>query len=723
MRKNYFLLFILLICKPSFAQVVPSGLISYYHFESSDQKGDSILDKSENHNNAVVVNGTTFTADRVGKSDGAILLGGKDNHDNYLTINSGHDRPTINNLNNYTVSFWYRRESFESKGKSPILTIKDNEGVNYLLEMTSDTVQWSHYNGSAQSMKVLAFTELKEKEWYNIAFTIDAEKGEAILYINGQYHGMANGTIKKLLNPSFTLAANPGVSLSGSPAGFDELYIYDRVINSVEINKVKNNCTVLPETPVVGDVYLCGQGTVTISGDVELLWYQGQIESTPFYKGKSITPTLNSTKTYFVSAISAEGCESASRWPVMAMVYPVPEAPNAMNGFICGPGSVTLKAKGDWGTYQWYDSPTETSPIAVGESFITPNLQATTDFFVSIISTVGCESALRTKVTAVVKDIPEPPIAEDVSTCSPGEVVLSATGSSGAYIWYNSISSSTPINFGSNYVIPDLHATTEFFVSSSMNGCESNRTSVKAIVKPIGDIIPPNEEFIICGPGAVTFVLTGDFDYLWYSEDGKLVGTGKTFTTPILVTNTKYNVEVLHGFQCLGKVVGTAEVKVALLPEFEIVGDNAVEPNSVHVYSTNALGFPFTWSVEGGIGKSDSSSIEITWLEAGTGKVSLTAFNPVGCFVTKELNITKGAVIAGIHTFDAIVNDSKIYPNPSEGKFTIACPLPVEEVVLTNVLGQKQRFYSENIESDFRGMVFAEIKTSQGTFVKKIELK
>jgi uncharacterized repeat protein (TIGR03803 family) len=67
--------------------------------------------------------------------------------------------------------------------------------------------------------------------------------------------------------------------------------------------------------------------------------------------------------------------------------------------------------------------------------------------------------------------------------------------------------------------------------------------------------------------------------------------------------------------------------------------------------------------------------------------------------------------------------NSVIYPNPSNGEFTIRTDGNIESVVITNVLGQKEKFNSNPIHSHFKGLVIVEIKTDKGILIKKAELK
>lgn len=67
----------------------------------------------------------------------------------------------------------------------------------------------------------------------------------------------------------------------------------------------------------------------------------------------------------------------------------------------CGNGSLTLQAAAVDGIVKWYDSPTATTPIATGNSYITPILSSTTTYYVD----AGCISE-RKPITATIFPLP-----------------------------------------------------------------------------------------------------------------------------------------------------------------------------------------------------------------------------------------------------------------------------------------------------------------------------
>lgn len=110
------------------------------------------------------------------------------------------------------------------------------------------------------------------------------------------------------------------------------------------------------------------------------------------------------------------------------------EITSVENGLNCGTGSVLIKANGatDNAYFNWYESLDAIDPIPNQNSgeYLTPEIDATKFYFVSIVNEVGCESLARTKVVAEVVNAEQPDIFIE------GDVI-STTAVADFYQWYN----------------------------------------------------------------------------------------------------------------------------------------------------------------------------------------------------------------------------------------------------------------------------------------------
>ncbi|HEY0654541.1 MAG TPA: T9SS type A sorting domain-containing protein, partial [Chryseosolibacter sp.] len=204
-------------------------------------------------------------------------------------------------------------------------------------------------------------------------------------------------------------------------------YIYNQAVtvNYYELNQITS---VVPASA-------CEKGALTLTAagaqsNGSYRWYETENAVEPIAGQSSssfTTPMLEATKTYYVSAVNSNGCESLTRTPVTATISSKSEISSVVPSSVCGQGQVTLQASGapSTGAYRWYETQEGGNPIAdaVGARFTTPVLSQSKTYYVSAITASGCESDVRKPVTATVNAVPAP-----VITANGFEVSVNANG-------------------------------------------------------------------------------------------------------------------------------------------------------------------------------------------------------------------------------------------------------------------------------------------------------
>ena len=111
-----------------------------------------------------------------------------------------------------------------------------------------------------------------------------------------------------------------------------------------------------------------------------------------------VAPTVPTT--YTVTIRDGVCIRAASVLVTPAPAAPPAAAPRAR----CGAGTVTLTATGApaGGGYEWFADPVSGAVLGTGAGFTTPNLTATTTYYVGTVSAGGCTSATRTPRTALI---------------------------------------------------------------------------------------------------------------------------------------------------------------------------------------------------------------------------------------------------------------------------------------------------------------------------------
>ncbi|MCS6904659.1 MAG: fibronectin type III domain-containing protein [Bacteroidia bacterium] len=331
----------------------------------------------------------------------------------------------------------------------------------------------------------------------------------------------------------------------------------------------------LPSLPIISNSIIarCGQGAVTFSATMgqipgtEMRLYDAEvggnlITSDNTFPFELRTPILPFTNSYFVESINTlTGCASP-RIRVTAEVTPGPSVPSAVSVSRCGSGPITITALMGANAGQemrLYVQQLGGTPLLVDNTspytFTIPLVANTTTYFVSSANQ-NCESE-RIQVVVTIHSLPSPPFVIAPTRCGEGRVVITAqmTEVPGTVMrLYNAVQGGSLVASSSinpyELTIPNLSATTTFFVASANSNCESNRTPVVVTVlsKPAA---PFATAATVCGSGVVTFSVRSPenitLTYRLYNSPNSVAplvppvtGNNVTITTPVINTSTTF---------------------------------------------------------------------------------------------------------------------------------------------------------------------------------------
>ena len=218
----------------------------------------------------------------------------------------------------------------------------------------------------------------------------------------------------------------------------------------------------------------------------------------------------------------------------------IPQITGTTNAIRCGNGSVTLQATANLGTVNWYTTATGGTPVFSGNSFTTPVLSTTTNYYVDALP-IGCTTPNRTMVTATINALPVTQFITPTTVCQNTSTTLTASTTAGVINWYDSATSTTPLATGTTFTTPNLSVTTTYYFEALNNNCVSARTPITVQVS-IAPIV--QDEFIgICENTGVTIHAgINNATYLW--------STGATTQTIIIWNAGNYSVTITNSFGC-----------------------------------------------------------------------------------------------------------------------------------------------------------------------------
>jgi gliding motility-associated-like protein len=277
-------------------------------------------------------------------------------------------------------------------------------------------------------------------------------------------------------------------------------------------------------------------------------WYATATSTTVLSSAPTFSPTLTAAAQFFVD-VEVNGCVSP-RTAVNVSVNPTPAAPNVNTVLpICEGQLTTITANGPGSSYNWYqDASGGVALLTNSATFNTPILTTSKSYYVETIVN-GCASP-RTEVVVTVLAAPlAPTIAGNITLCAGSSTTLTASGTGTTYEWFDAASGGNLVASGKTFTTPILTANTSYFVQISANGCSSTRTSVDITVNPIsaGPTFNPVPPVCAGNPALITASGTGTLRWFDVAVGGTLLGTGASYVTPPLSSNTSYWIEADNG--------------------------------------------------------------------------------------------------------------------------------------------------------------------------------
>ncbi len=212
------------------------------------------------------------------------------------------------------------------------------------------------------------------------------------------------------------------------------------------------------------------------------------------------------------------------------------------NTIICNNTKATLFARGE-GQLGWYSASTGGNYLGGGDSYTSPNLTASTTYFVQDST---CSASTRLAVTVTVTT---PSIINNVdgSNCGPGKVSLFAQANTGLVNWFAASTGGVALGSGNTFTTPTLTTNTTYYAEAgSTSGCtSSSRTAVIAniVTPPTITSVQPADR---CGTGVLTLTATpsaGNVNWFTTPTGGSTVFTGTSFITPSISATTDYYAE------------------------------------------------------------------------------------------------------------------------------------------------------------------------------------
>lgn len=241
-----------------------------------------------------------------------------------------------------------------------------------------------------------------------------------------------------------------------------------------------------PSAPVPAHDSVCKSGVVELSvssptSNLTFNWYTAPFGGTSIFTGTTKTLFINRDTVFYVSSISANGCES-DRVPVRGVINPSPNVEAGPDRSVCsGVPSISLNPFPTNGTW--------TGPLTVSNNVVslTGALAGDYKLYYSVTNALGCSTT--DSLIVRIKPIPVVSAGPDFSVCTNNQpIILTATPAGG--IW-----SGNNIQADGSYQPSIASPGTDVLVYSfTQDGCTGTDTVLVDVrqAPPIFDVITTN---------------------------------------------------------------------------------------------------------------------------------------------------------------------------------------------------------------------------------------
>lgn len=445
--------------------------------------------------------------------------------------------------------------------------------------------------------------------------------------------GATNSTLYVSITGTYSVIVTNSTTGCSDTAQFVATQNPAPVINASGVSVTPSSCT--QPTGVISGATVSGNAPFTFN------WYNS---SNVLISSSTTTDSLAniSAGTYSLVVIDANGCKDTIG-PVTMTNSNAPNQPIALSpaAYCSGQTINALSAVGSGGTITWYSDAGLTNQIGTGSIF-TPNPAPTitTTYYVTETQN-GCQSN-ATAVTITINPAPNAPTANGASYCSNQTVgAVTASGSSGTYVWYSDAGLTNVLATGANFIpSPTPTNTTTYYVTVTSGGCTSAATPVTITINQAPQVTgSPVIDTAACGltnGGISGITVTGGtpaYTYNWVNTaTGSTVGTSPNLTG-VGAGNYSLTVTDVNGCSATGlagvfTVPSTPGVVAAITPT--TASGNVPFTVTFNNNSTGASNYQ--WNFGNGT-STNTQNATITYTNIGTYTVTMIASNG-GCLDT-----------------------------------------------------------------------------------------
>lgn len=469
-------------------------------------------------------------------------------------------------------------------------------------------------------------------------------------YQDSELNGLTESNLKLLYNDgSGWLSEN--ISTNNATANYETATLTSKTLNELSLGtSIQTFCN-------AGRV-----SNLTPNGST-IKWYAAASGGSVLASSTPLT-----TATYYYT-VTTNGAVS-SRIPASVVVNVTPSASVSNQNFCLSATVANLVATGT--AIKWYTSSTGGQPLSAN----VPLLSGAHNFYATQTLN-GCESVSRRIFVATVNVTPNPTASSPQTFCY-GAKVSNLVTTTGIYLkWYATGTGGTALYSGA------VLSSGNYYVSQTINGCESLRTLVTVIVNSTPS--PTASTQTLCSGSKISYLVAIGTGIKWY--DTATSTAPLATSTSIAGSTTYYASQTLNGCEST-RIPVSVSLQVTPAP-------TAITQSFAHGATVSNL---------------VATGSTIQWYAASTGGVALnssTALVTATYFCTQTINgcessrkavsVRVAAALVGntVNTIvqkveNSITSQFKTYPNPTRSILAIETSNneTIDKVIVVDLLGK-----------------------------------
>ncbi|GEM_PF-1971726 len=313
------------------------------------------------------------------------------------------------------------------------------------------------------------------------------------------------------------------------------------------VNDVTLTIQQTPPTPVGTSTTSCFGETLpdlTATGG-NVIWYSNSTLTNQVHVGNTYTTGNTAPGDYRYYIVDDDGHCRSNASTVMQTIYPIPAKPTGLDRTICeGEPTPTLVASG--ATIKWYSDAGLTTFVGQGSILTVSHASPGTYPYYATQTLNNCQSPPDT-VVLLIKPKPAAPVANDVVSCQGTPTPnLTATGSNLKW-YYGPTLVGTGSSYSSGQTQPGIWT---YFVSQTIDGCQSNYEEVQLTINPapvFGGSNFTDQTACNSNDGTITVNAAGYAPLAYSIDDGANYQAGNFFNG---LKNGLYPIMIRNGYGC-----------------------------------------------------------------------------------------------------------------------------------------------------------------------------